>query len=384
LEVTTSRQQAISTRWEEHLESTNNVIGKNKFGVETPALLVDLDLMNENIDRMSAYFAGKHSKLRAHSKTHKCPYLAHKQIASGSKGVCVQKLGEAEVMVRSGVKDVLITNEVVERSKLERLVALNNYADVKVAIDNLAVAKKIGEIARGGGIKQGVLVELDVRNKRCGRIPGKDAAEFVKEIGNVHGIEFRGLMGYEGPFLDTPDMEARRAGATKLLDKLTETVEMVEKGGVQVEIVSAGSTGTYNIAGEHPRVNEVQAGSYVFMDSTYRKLKGLQFHCALTILATVISRPLPERVVVDAGWKAMTPEFGLGEVKDMEGAKYYHQSEEHGMITVDSDNPLKVGDKVELIPSHCCTTVNLYDNFYAVRKGKVEAIWPIAARGKSQ
>jgi len=366
------------------LESTINVIGRSKLDVETPALLIDVDLMNENIDRMSAYFSGKHSKLRAHSKTHKCPYIAHKQIFSGSRGLCVQKLGEAEVMVSSGARDVLITNEVVDPRKLERLAALNNYADVKVAIDNLAVAKRIGEIARSRGVKQGVLVEIDIRNKRCGRIPGEDTAEFVKDIGSVRGIEFRGLIGYEGPFLDVPDFEARRAGASKLLDKLTETVEMIERRGVQVEIVSAGSTGTYNIAGEHPRVTEVEAGSYVFMDSTYRKLKGLPFHCALTVLATVISRPLPERVVVDVGWKTMTPEFGLGEVKDIEGAKYYHQSEEHGLIAVDPNNPLNVGDKIELIPSHCCTTVNLHDNFYAIRRGKVEAIWPIVGRGKSQ
>jgi D-serine deaminase-like pyridoxal phosphate-dependent protein len=352
--------------------------------LETPALLVDLDLMQENLERMSAYFARKHSKLRAHSKTHKCPYIAHKQISFGSKGVCVQKLGEAEVMVGSGVEDVLITNEVVDPRKLERLVALNNYADVKVAVDNLAVAKRIAEIARNQGVKQGVLVEIDVRNKRCGRLPGKDTVEFVKEIGNLGGIEFRGLMGYEGPFLDVPDFEARKAGASKLLDKLAETVEMIEKEGIQVGIVSAGSTGTYNIAGEYSRVTEVEAGSYVFMDSTYRKLNGLGFHCALTVLATVISRPVPERVVVDVGWKAMTPEFGLGEVKDVEGAKFYHQSEEHGLIAVDSHNRLSVGDKIELIPSHCCTTVNLHDKFYAVRNGKVEAMWPIAARGRSQ
>ena len=361
-----------------------NVIGNDKSELETPVLLVDLDLMKQNIERMSSYFAGKRSTLRAHSKTHKCPFIAHKQVSAGSNGVCAQKLGEAEVMVNGGIKDILITNEVVEPRKLERLVALNNYADVKVAVDNLSVVKKTGEIARRQGIKQGVLVEVDVRNKRCGRTSGKDTVDFVKDIVKVSGIEFRGLMGYEGPFLDVPDFNARKAGATKLLDKLTETVEMIEKDGVQVDIVSAGSTGTYNIAGEHSRVTEVEAGSYVFMDSTYRKLSGLGFQCALTLLATVISRPIPERVIVDVGWKTMTPEMGLGEVKDVEGAKFYHQSEEHGIIAVDAQNRLSVGDKVELIPSHCCTTVNLHDNFYAMRNGKVEAVWPIAGRGKSQ
>lgn len=361
-----------------------NVIGNDKSELETPALLVDLNLMKENIEKMSSYFSGRRSTLRAHSKTHKCPYIAHKQISAGSNGVCVQKLGEAEVMVKSGVKDVLITNEVVEPRKLERLIALNNYADVKVAVDNLSIAKKMGEIARRQGVEQGILVEVDVRNKRCGRVPGKDTVDFVKDIVKVSGIDFRGLMGYEGPFLDVSDFNARKAGATKLLDKFAETVEMVEKGGAQVDIVSAGSTGTYNIAGEHSRVTEVEAGSYVFMDSTYRKLKGLGFHCALTLLATVISRPVAERVIVDAGWKTMTPEMGLGEVKDIEGAKFYHQSEEHGMIAVSAQNHLSVGDKVELIPSHCCTTANLHDNLYAMRNGKVEAVWPIAGRGKSQ
>jgi D-serine deaminase-like pyridoxal phosphate-dependent protein len=366
------------------LEARISSIGNNKSELETPALLIDLDLMNANIERMSAYFGGKHSTLRAHSKTHKSPYIAHKQISSGSRGVCVQKLGEAEVMVGSGVKDVLITNEVVDPRKLERLVALNNYADVKVAVDNLSVAKKISEIARIEGIKQGVLIEVDVRNRRCGRLPGRDTADFVKEIGNLSGIEFRGLMGYEGPFLDVTGFEARKSGASKLLGQLAETVEMVEKEGIHVEIVSAGSTGTYNIAGEYQGVTEVEAGSYVFMDSTYRKLDGLKFHCALTVLATVISRPIPERVIVDVGWKTIASELGPPEVKDVEGAKFYHQSEEHGLISVGSENRLSVGDKVELIPSHCCTTVNLHDNFYVTRKEKVEAIWPIAARGRSQ
>jgi D-serine deaminase-like pyridoxal phosphate-dependent protein len=228
------------------------------------------------------------------------------------------------------------------------------------------------------------VAEVDIRNKRCGRLPGKDTVDFVKELANLSGVQFRGLMGYEGPFLDVPDFETRRTNASRLLQSLRETVELVEKAGIDVDIVSAGSTGTHNIAAEYPGVTEVEAGSYVFMDATYRKLKGLEFDCALTVLTTVISRPVPERVVVDAGWKAITPEFGLAEVKDVEGAKYYHQSEEHGMLSVSPQHRLSVGDKIELFPSHCCTTVNLYDNYYGIRKGKVETVLRIAGRGKSQ
>ena len=169
-----------------------------------------------------------------------------------------------------------------------------------------------------------------------------------------------------------------------LLRLLMETVEMIESEGISVEIVSGGSTGTYNITGEFPRISEVEAGSYVFMDSTYRRLEGLGFDCSLSVLSTVISRPIPDRLIVDAGWKALTPEMGLPEVKGIEGAKLYHQSEEHGMIAVDPANRLQVGDKIELIPSHCCTTVNLHDSFYGIRNNIVEVVWPIAARGKSQ
>ena len=360
------------------------MIGASKSDIETPALLIDLDLMDANIRKMSEYFTSKKSKLRAHVKTHKCPAIAHKQIKAGSRGICCQKLGEAEIMVDSGVKDVLITNEIVELKKIERLVRLNEYADVKVAVDDLRVAHNMAEIARSRNVKLGVVVEIDIRNKRCGTRPGKPTLELTKEICRMSGLEFRGLMAYEGPFLDVPAYDERKMRAPMLLRLLVETVEMIESEGISVEIVSGGSTGTYNITGEFPRISEVEAGSYVFMDSTYRRLDGLGFDCSLSVLSTVISRPISDRLIVDAGWKAATPEMGLPEVKGVEGAKLYHQSEEHGMIAVDPANRLQVGDKIELIPSHCCTTVNLHDSFYGIRNNIVEVVWPIAARGKSQ
>ena len=358
------------------------VVGAARLEIETPALLVDLDVMESNIAKMSDYFKSRRSKLRAHAKTHKSPLIAHKQIAAGAGGICCQKLGEAEVMINSGIRDILITSEIVEPAKIERLVRLSRYSDAKVVIDNIEVARKMSETAQKQGMKQGVLVELDIRNKRCGTVPGKPTVEFVKEITKLKGLNFRGLMEYEGPFLDVPDFQQRRAGAHKLLGLLRGTVELVRNEGIPVDTVSAGSTGTYNIAGEYPEITEVEAGSYVFMDSTYQKLEGLNFGCALTVLATVISRPVPERIIVDAGWKATTQELGMPLVKNIEGARFYHFSEEHGSISVDPSTKLSVGDKVALIPSHCCTTVNLHDFYYGIRNGHIEAVWPISARGK--
>jgi D-serine deaminase-like pyridoxal phosphate-dependent protein len=359
-------------------------IGATKHEIETPALLIDLDTMEDNIQKMAKYFSGAKSSLRAHTKTHKSPTLAQKQISAGSRGICCQKLGEAEVMTNHGIRDILITSEVVDPEKIQRLVRLARTHDVKVVVDNLKVAKAISEAAKREGTRQGVIVEIDVQRKRCGVMPGEPTVDFVKKVVELEGLDFRGLMGYEGPFFDIPDFEQRKAAAHELLRSLKETVDMVESEGIVVHNVSAGSTSTYSIAGEYPKVTEIQAGSYVFMDSTYNKLGGLDFGCALTVLATVISRPVPERVVVNTGLKAITQEFGMPVVKDCEDARVYHMSEEHGMISVDPASNIDVGDKLELIPSHCCTTVNLHDHYYGVRKDKVEALWPILARGKFQ
>jgi D-serine deaminase-like pyridoxal phosphate-dependent protein len=359
-------------------------VGAAKREIETPALLIDLDTMEDNIEKMARYFSGVKSSLRAHTKTHKSPTIAKKQINAGSRGICCQKLGEAEVMANHGIRDILITSEVVDPEKIQRLVRLARSHDVKVVVDNLKVAKATSEAARRHGVRQGVIVEIDVRRKRCGIMPGEPTVNFVKKIVELEGLDFRGLMGYEGPFFDIPDFEQRKAAAHELLRSLKETVDMVESEGTVVHDVSAGSTSTYRIAGEYAKVTEIEAGSYVFMDSTYNKLEGLDFGCALTVLATIISRPVPERVIVNTGLKAITQEFGMPVVKDCEDAKVYHMSEEHGMIRVDPASNIDVGDKLELIPSHCCTTVNLHDHYYGVRKGKVEVFWPILARGKFQ
>jgi len=360
-----------------------SVIGSSVGEIETPALLVDLDVLERNIARMADYFSRVDSSLRPHAKTHKSPVIAHKQVEAGSIGVCCQKLGEAEVMNAAGVDSILITNQVVEPEKIKRLVNMSKRGEVIVSVDNLDVARATSEIAFNNRVKQDVLVEVNVGINRCGVEPGEPTVNFVKELLKFRGLNFRGLLGYEGPFFNLPDFEERKAAANARNKLLVETGDSLEDAGIDVEILSAGATGTYNITGSYPGITEVEAGSYVFMDATYKKLKGLEFDVALTLLTTVISRPTRERAVVDAGMKAITQEFGVPQVKEIEGVELRSLSEEHGTLKLTNPSrELKIGDKIELVPTHCCTTVNLHDRYYCIRNSVLEDIWDIAARGK--
>lgn len=351
--------------------------------IETPALLVDLNVLHENIRKMADYFSHAEAALRPHVKTHKCPVIARSQLKAGAIGVSCQKLGEAEVMAAAGIDNILITNEIVEPSKIQRLTALSKHRRVIVAVDDLNVAKTTSEIALRTGVIQDVVVEVDVGLNRCGVEPGKPALELAREVLKLRGLRFCGLLGYEGSFMKTPDFEERKAAVNARNKLLVDTRNLLEEVGIDVEIASAGATGTYNITGDYQGVTEVQAGSYVFMDTTYSKLK-LGFGCALTVLTTVISRPTSERAVVDAGLKSITQEFGLPQA-GIDGVDVLALTEEHAVLRTKSpESEIKVGDKVQLIPSHCCTTVNLHDRYYCMRDGIVEATWDVAARGKTR
>jgi D-serine deaminase-like pyridoxal phosphate-dependent protein len=350
--------------------------------IETPALIIDLEIMERNIAKMSEFFKDKEAKLRPHAKTHKCPAIAHKQLEAGARGVCCQKLSEAEIMINAGIKDVLITNQVVGATKIRKLVGLSRHGCPIVAVDDLEVAKQTSETALEAGTCQDVVIEVDVGIERCGKAPGKPTLEFAREIVKLKGLNLRGLMGYEGPFFNIVSFEERKNAANKRNKLLVDTAELLRKNGIDVEIVSAGATGTYNITGAFPGITEVEAGSYVFMDTYYLRLENLGFESSLTLLSTVISTPVPGRAIIDSGMKAITNEFGMPKVKGIEGAELVSLSEEHGKLKIPDSARLKVGDKIEIIPSHCCTTCNLHEQYYGVRRGKLEVVWPIAARGK--
>lgn len=351
--------------------------------IDTPALIIDLDVMERNISKMARFFERSDVSLRPHSKTHKIPIIAHKQIAAGAKGICCQKLGEAEVMAAAGIRDILITNQVVGPRKVWRLTNLSKHCNVITALESLENAREISRSAQKRETKVDVVVEVDVGIERCGVKPGEPVLKFVQEILRLPSLRFRGLMGYEGPFFKITDWEKRKKAAEERLKLLVETSELLRDSGIEYDIVSAGATGTYNITGVYPGITEVEAGSYIFMDTYYRRLEKVGFELALSLLTTVISRPTKDRIIVDAGLKAITSEFGNPEVKEIKGVELHSLSEEHGILrSTNPEEKLKVGDKIELYPSHCCTTVNLHDLVYGVRKGELESIWRIEGRGK--
>jgi len=363
-----------------------SVIGHTRDKVDTPALLIDLEKLESNINKMAEFFQGKDAKLRPHAKTHKTPIIALNQLKSGAIGITCQKLSEAEVMARSGIRDILISNQIVGVRKIERLVQLAKQNDLKVAADNRQNIEDLAEAARNERVEIGILVEVDIGMHRCGVPPGEPAFELASSIERQKGLRFMGLMGYEGHTVTIPAYQLRKHEASKALQLLTDTKKLIEGKGIQCPIVSAGGTGTYDIAGSFPGITEIQAGSYATMDAKYSTVEGIggTFKQALTLLATVISRPSEDRAIIDAGMKAISCEFGMPilEISNM-SLELSSLAEEHGIIDLPPPAQyLKVGDMVELIPTHGCTTINLHDYLHGIREGRVECVWPIEGRGK--
>ena len=365
------------------METYNTYLpGTPKDELETPALLIDLDVMEHNIETAARFFQGVEADLRPHTKTNKSPILARRQIEAGAIGICTAKVGEAEVMVDGGVDDILIANQVVGRTKIVRLMSLAKRAKMKVAVDDPRNVKDLSEAAQAFGAELGVVIEVNVGMDRCGVEPGQPVVDLAKVIVQQKGLRFMGLMGYEGHMVNTIPYEKRAEGAHEAMSLLLGSKEAVEKAGIPVEVVSAGGTGTYNISGAIPGITEIEAGSYIFMDGAYRKV--LQdFECALTVLTTVISRPTPDRAVVDIGRKSLSNDMGMPEVFNVEGATLVSLSEEHGSVDVEGEaRQLRSGDKIEILPSHGDTTINIHSHYFAMRNDKLEAVWEIAGRGR--
>jgi len=294
------------------------------------------------------------------------------------------KLGEAEVLADAGITNILIANQIVGRVKIRRLVELSRRANPLVAVDSADNVKMLSEAAASAGVQFGVLIEIDVGMSRCGLPPGAAAVELARLIRSVPGLRLEGLQGYEGHCVDLRD-ETQRLGQTKkALDLLVGTRRQLEAAGIAVRIVSGGGTGTYAINGDYDGIDEVQAGSYACMDWWYTDIRP-EFKQAMSILATVISRPKPGVIVIDVGRKGIGAEWGAPRVRNIPGSQVVSfTSEEHMKISVPEDSPLKVGDRLEIIPSHGCTTSNLYSEFVVYENGSLNARWPIEGRGKLQ
>ena len=358
-------------------------IGMNVADIDTPALCLDIEVVEANIKRMADYFCDSPVRLRPHSKTHKSPTLAHMQLDAGAIGITCAKLGEAEVMVAAGVKDVLIANQIVGPGKIARLVNLAAHSQVMVAVDDAGNVADLNAAAEAKGVRLRILIEVDIGMKRCGASPGQPVLDLARNILASPGLRFEGIMGYEGHAIFTEDIDERRAKTEESLKLLTDSAQLLRQEGIPVQIVSSGGTGTYFITGAHPGITELQVGSYISMDNQYRGLPGVDFECGLTLSATVISIRDDDHAITDAGMKALTHDFGLPVVIDPPGWQLTDLAEEHGFLKRVDGPRLQRGDKVTIVPNHGCTTINLYDQYHIIRRGMLEAVWPVAGRGKT-
>ncbi len=358
-------------------------IGCPLNAIDTPALLIDLDAYERNLDRMAAQLVGQPVRLRAHAKTHKCAVIAHHQMARGAVGVCCQKVSEAESLIDGGVGDVLVSNEIVGANKLARLAALAKRANVAVCADNAHNVRDIAVAAQNANVRLPVLVEIDVGAGRCGVAPGRPALELARCIAAQPSLLFAGIQAYHGKAQHIYDLLARREAIDASVNLTRDTVQLLNQQGLICDVVTGAGTGTFAFEAVSGVYTELQAGSYIFMDADYRRVVGCpqEFEHALFVLTTVMSRPTPDRAVCDAGLKAHSVDSGLPIVHGCSDVEYVNASDEHGTLRLAYGGQLRLGEKLLLIPGHCDPTVNLYDQFVCIRRDRVEAIWPIVARG---
>jgi D-serine deaminase-like pyridoxal phosphate-dependent protein len=364
-------------------------VGLHKNEIDTPALLLDVETMEHNLNKMADYFKGVDADLRPHVKLHKAtPFLAHKQLQAGAIGLTCAKLAEAETLGAAGIKDILIANQVVGRRKINRLVNLATYTDIMVAVDNYDNVAALSQAAQTKGVHLRVLVEVNIGHNRCGVEPYEPALALSKAVDQALGLKYMGLMGYDGHCTMRVTEEERGPLARKANTLLADTRRYIEEEGQKIEIVSGGGSFTYNYAAETAGVTEVQAGTYLLMDTAFKEKGVRDFDRTLTILGTVTSRPswpgAEDLAIIDVGNKAIDTCWGLPEVKHPEGATAFSLSQEHGRVRVEElALGLKVGDKIELWVHNANGTINLYDKFYAMRDDVVAAVWEIGARGKA-
>jgi 3-hydroxy-D-aspartate aldolase len=368
-------------------------VGMTLAEVDTPALLIDLDAFERNLQRMGDFIRGSGVRLRPHSKTHKSPDIAARQMALGAVGVCCQKVSEAEIMVAGGIGDVLVSNEVAGAGKLERLAALARRARIGVCVDDAENVAEIEAAAAKAGATIDVMVEIDVGGRRCGAQPGTPAARIAELVARSPHLRFAGLQAYHGSAQHVREARERSAQIARAVGHVKETQAALKAVGLEAAIVSGAGTGTYENEAASAVYNELQAGSYIFMDADYARNKRGNgepfdtFEHALFVHATIMSAPSPERLVVDAGLKAFAIDSGMPTPWQLPGAVYHRPSDEHGIIdaTACAERPRR-GDKVLLVPGHCDPTVNLHDWYVGIRQmgsgeAKVECLWPVAARG---
>jgi len=360
-------------------------IGQRLEQVDTPALILELDAFEYNLRTLADMARGR-VRVRAHAKTSKCAEVSKRQMALGAVGVCCQKVAEAEAMVEGGIPDVLVSNEVVGAAKIERLAQLARRARIGVCVDDAGNVRDLEAAAQRAGAKLDVFVELEVGMGRCGVAPGEPALALARAVAACANLRFAGLQAYNGRAQHVRSNEDRRALIGKAAAAVRMTRELLVRNGIPCPIVTGAGSGTFMFEVESGAWDEIQPGSYAFMDADYAKNEWAaplpRFEHALFVLATVMSRSKPERAIVDAGLKASSVDSGMPAVWRRPGLTYALASDEHGFIDIAPGAAAPaLGEKLLLVPGHCDPTINLYDWYVCVRAGMVEALWPITARG---
>lgn len=351
--------------------------------LDTPSLIVDMDIMERNLRRMADFTKTCGVNLRPHVKTHKIPEIAKLQIDGGAKGVCLQKLSEAEVFAAHGITDIFITNEVVGKQKYPKLARLADRIDLKVAVDNYQNAVDISKACADIGAEIKVLVDIDVGMHRCGVAP-PEAGELADKVSRLKNLVFMGVMGYDGHVGRQKTKAEREKAANDAMDQIAVAQKEIRKTGHEIKVTSVGGSVSTWTDAKRPEVNEVQPGMYLFnaVNLVEEEVATLA-DCALTVLSTVMSKPTDDRAILDAGSKAFHFDHcAYPWLVGLEGAEIYGFSEEHANVRLTgTSRSLKLGDRVQAIPQHCCTCINQHDEMVALRKGKVENVWKVAARG---
>lgn len=366
------------------LQTPPAVPGMREEEVETPALLLDLDAFEHNLDRMAALLAPTGVRLRAHAKTHKSPVIALQQMRRGAVGQCVQKVAEAEALAWGGVGDILVTNQVVGHAKLARFAALRGIASIAICADDPQHVAALEQVAEQAGCRLTVLVEIDVGMGRAGVSAGPEAVGLARRIAASPFLIFGGLQSYHGRAQHLRSLRERQAAIAAAIDDTRRTLEQLRQRGLSCPIVGGAGTGTFEIESASGVYTEIQAGSYCFMDADYaRNHEGLSagFRHALFVLATVMSQPRPGLAVTDAGLKALSVDSGLPLPWQRPGLAYTGASDEHGKLEWREGEGVRLGETLRLVPGHCDPTVDRYDWYVGVRGGSVECLWPVAARG---
>ena len=349
--------------------------------LDTPCLILDMDALDHNMDVMANYYEGRHSKLRGHSKNHKTPAIALRQIRRGGTvgGVCAAKVAEAEVMVHGGVPSVFITSEVVAPPKIERLCTLAGQAEILVACDSEENARAISSAAAAQGVDIGLVIEQETGLVRCGVQESEAGVALARLIDSLPGLVFKGIMSHQMMSEPSSDREDRATEAHRLIQPVLDLREAVLAAGLPVEIISTGETWSYDVAGDMPEVTEVQGGSYLVMETGYEYMPDFQF--SGKVLSTVISTPKAGVAVGDAGARAVGGLKGLPRVEGRPGVEAVDMDTDRTVFQVSEGATLEVGDQVTLIPGQQDAMVSRWDRFIGVRRGVVEAVWDIQARG---